>query len=337
MKLTKSFSTVLWVVSVVSLLMLLPADVAAAWGWGSSSSSTKEVAEVEINNNDDPAAAAAAAVVASSPTVVNSRTLESIIHNEQRFVLYNSRRLTGECLPICAEDTISTPTDSPTMTTFDPFSEGQEGTLPPTTGGSTAGTGFPTAFPEVDVDPGTFCRMENSVAWNSDSECSGTPGSCQMRNPYNGQNSCGPGVPVGFYPDLTRCDAYCKCTGTEAPSEYMILNDDLEWDTHQQGTNFYLDGVWGKGGAWGTNGGGQGRNYEMSALGRDRPPQCGGGNPCTSEKTQSCDGCTKWHTCNNILAGPVMDCAPGTLWNKSWGGCDHAYNVKNCEDTPCPK
>jgi len=158
-----------------------------------------------------------------------------------------------------------------------------------------------------------------------------------MRNPDNGQNSCAPGAPAGFYPDLTRCDAYCKCTGTTAPSEYMIVATGLEWDTHQQGTNYYLEGVWGKGGAWGTNGGSQGRNYEMSLLGRARPPQCGGENPCTGTKTQSCDGCTKWHTCNNKLAGPVMACGPGTLWNKSSGGCDHAYNVKKCNDNPCPK
>merc|ERR1712238_608184 len=130
---------------------------------------------------------------------------------------------------------------------------------------TTMETNFPTAMAtEVSsikpVDPSTFCRMENSVAWNSDSNCSGKPGSCQMRNPYNGDNSCGPGVPPGFYPDLTRCDAYCKCTGKQAPSEYMIVDQKLEWDTHQQGTNYYLKGVWGNqkdGGAWGTNGGGQ--------------------------------------------------------------------------------
>mmetsp|Transcript_12097 Transcript_12097/g.13670 ORF Transcript_12097/g.13670 Transcript_12097/m.13670 type:complete len:203 (+) Transcript_12097:63-671(+) len=165
MKLTNSISTVLWVVSVVSLLLLLqPGEVSAAWGWGSSSNTAatkEEVNEVQSNNNnEDPAAAAAADVVVASslPTVVNSRTLESIISNEKRFVLYNSRRLTGECLPICAEDTPKgpqlkttiTPTNSPTLTTTFPpvVSEGQEGTLPINTGGSMdVGTFGPTGFP----------------------------------------------------------------------------------------------------------------------------------------------------------------------------------------------
>ena len=32
---------------------------------------------------------------------------------------------------------------------------------------------------------------------------------------------CGPGVPAGHYPDLTRKDSYCHCTGTEAPGNYQ--------------------------------------------------------------------------------------------------------------------
>mmetsp|Transcript_12096 Transcript_12096/g.13669 ORF Transcript_12096/g.13669 Transcript_12096/m.13669 type:complete len:208 (+) Transcript_12096:63-686(+) len=170
MKLTNSISTVLWVVSVVSLLLLLqPGEVSAAWGWGSSSNTAatkEEVNEVQSNNNnEDPAAAAAADVVVASslPTVVNSRTLESIISNEKRFVLYNSRRLTGECLPICAEDTPKgpqlkttiTPTNSPTLTTtfpptttFSPvsWSKGQEETLPINFDGKVVTFG-PTGFP----------------------------------------------------------------------------------------------------------------------------------------------------------------------------------------------
>jgi len=317
---------------------------------------TNEVKEVKVNDDD-------AAVVL--PTVVNSRTLQSIIDNEKRFVLYNSRRLTGECLPICAEDNDPTlqpsskRTESPTLSTFPPFSEGQVGTLPPSSMGTTeVPTGFPTAletnfptgFPtalatEVSstqaVDPSTFCRMENSVAWNSDSNCSGTPGSCQMRNPYNGDNSCGPGVPPGFYPDLTRCDAYCKCTGTEAPSEYMIVDQQLEWDTHQQKTNYYLTGVWGdqqEGGAWGTNGGGQCWPHEMTIQGRDRPPYCGSGPVCPDKKWHGCDGCSQFYNCATGVASALQKCGSGLLWDESINACNWPSTFK-CTDTngnlPC--
>merc|ERR1711865_844246 len=60
---------------------MLSMEVAAAWGWGATS-------EEE-----------------AAPTIVNNNTIESIIHSQKRFVLYNSRRLSGECLPICMDTT----------------------------------------------------------------------------------------------------------------------------------------------------------------------------------------------------------------------------------------
>jgi len=43
---------------------------------------------------------------ASKPvTLVSNRTVKNMIKEDRRFVLFNSRRLTGECLPICYEPT----------------------------------------------------------------------------------------------------------------------------------------------------------------------------------------------------------------------------------------
>lgn len=347
MKITSSLSTVL----LVLVSMMIP-GVSAAWGWGSS---TADEVKNEVEINDDTASVV-------TPTVVNSRTLQSIIDKEKRFVVYNSRRLTGECLPICSEENVPTAerTKSPTNS---PISEGQE--IPPTdsptiienteTGDPTdTPTKNPTALPTAKpskkptqpptkpFDPGSFCRMENSVAWGSDSECSGKPGSCQMRSIDGKQSSCGPGVPAGFYPDLTRCDAYCKCTGTSAPSEYEIILPELEWDTHQQ-NNVYLDGVWGEDGAWGTDGGGPTWDWQMSIKGRDRPPNCGGP-ACADKNYHACNGCTQFYNCVTGSASSLSSCAGGTLFNAKGknGYCDFASNMDCGEDNngegmlPCP-
>ena len=61
---------------------MLSMEVAAAWGWGATS-------EEE------------AALLVVPPTIVNNNTIESIIHSEKRYVLYNSRRLSGECRKCC--------------------------------------------------------------------------------------------------------------------------------------------------------------------------------------------------------------------------------------------
>jgi len=129
----------------------------------------------------------------------------------------------------------------------------------------------PSPTPEVTpqpVDPSTFC--ENLNICNLDG-----PGNCQISSSGPGVSSCPAGVPLGYYPDLSRCDAYCFCSGSEVPSTYSIVASGLLWDTHAQGAlNSYLDGVWGENGAWGTNGGGAVFPLRLSAEGQQRPPQC---------------------------------------------------------------
>ena len=99
------------VVTSLCILLSTTTSSVSAWGFGSSSSSKQaEEAEVEVNSIE--------------PTSVNSRSLKTIIHEERRFVLFNSRRLSGECLPICSEPE---PTNKPT---FPPVAEAQ--TLSPT-------------------------------------------------------------------------------------------------------------------------------------------------------------------------------------------------------------
>lgn len=85
----------------------------SAWGWGSVARKLSNgVIEEEV-----------------IATVVNSNTIESIIHQEKRFVLFNSRRLTGECLPICTDQPPS-PMEprppTPAETAFPPISFGLE-------------------------------------------------------------------------------------------------------------------------------------------------------------------------------------------------------------------
>ena len=68
-----------------SFLFSMP-GVDAAHSWGLSYNN-KESSEVEI----DASASAAGA------TKINSDSIHDITHSQKRFVLYNSRRLTGEC------------------------------------------------------------------------------------------------------------------------------------------------------------------------------------------------------------------------------------------------
>lgn len=118
------------VVASLCILLSTTTSSVSAWGFGSSSSSKQaEEAEVEVNNTE--------------PTSVNSRSLKTIIHEERRFVLFNSRRLSGECLPICSEPE---PTNKPT---FPPVAEAQ--TLIPTSPERTARpTDPPTLEPTKD-------------------------------------------------------------------------------------------------------------------------------------------------------------------------------------------
>jgi hypothetical protein len=58
---------------------------AANWGWRSNEENATNKNEVEIDAS------------ASAATKINSDSIRDITHSQQRFVLYNSRRLTGEC------------------------------------------------------------------------------------------------------------------------------------------------------------------------------------------------------------------------------------------------
>merc|ERR1711865_156293 len=314
-------------------------EVAAAWGWGATS-------EEE-----------------AAPTIVNNNTIESIIHSQKRFVLYNSRRLSGECLPICM-DTTRPPTlqatlppvvdaqtlppvvDARTLPPTDQATTMSPTTVAPTTNTPTtasptknptnAPTKNPTSAPTKPVDPGSFCH---ALGVKNGCDLKG-PGSCAIQPGPNDEPSCGWGVPVGYYPDLSNCNAYCRCTGTTAPSRYEIVNTGLEWDNFQQGgATYYLDGKFGKNGAWGTNGGGAGRPSDMSVEGQVRPggpkgKTCGPQQKCPtgSYKPQPWNDCKQWYMCNNGQASDVQDCNPGLLFRADLGICDWPANVK-CEET----
>jgi len=120
--------------AILSVIMGEPVEVfAVSWGWGSSSTTE----EVEINQ----IVGSEAGLMPAFPTKVNSRSLETIIADERRFVLFNSRQLNGECLPICAEPAPTPrPTNNPT--------EGQVTTKNPTVSPTTKSpTKNPTANP----------------------------------------------------------------------------------------------------------------------------------------------------------------------------------------------
>ena len=67
------------------LKSLGPEVDAAKWGWRSNEENATIKNEVEIDAS------------ASAATKINSDSIRDITHSQQRFVLYNSRRLTGEC------------------------------------------------------------------------------------------------------------------------------------------------------------------------------------------------------------------------------------------------
>jgi hypothetical protein len=64
---------------------------AADWGWRSNEENAT------INKNEVEIDASASAASATDATRINSDSIEEITLSEKRFVLYNSRRLTGEC------------------------------------------------------------------------------------------------------------------------------------------------------------------------------------------------------------------------------------------------
>jgi len=138
------------------------------------------------------------------------------------------------------------------------------------------------------------------------------------------------GVPEGYYPDLTNCNAYCKCTGTAAPSRYEVVNKGLYWD-HKEASAPYLSGNWGKGGAWGTKGGiTVHKDGGMSWEGIQRPPSCGPPQTCdgpNDNKAHPYNNCKQFFQCSKGAAAKLQNCPNGLLFNGKI--CDWPYNV-NC-------
>jgi hypothetical protein len=210
-----------------------------------------------------------------------------------------------------------------------------------------AGDADPTAAPVADtvtsppvaapapVDPGTFCH-----ALNDRKECGLTgPGSCAVQpgprsDKYpDGEPSCGIGVPVGYYPDLTRCDAYCYCTGGAEPSRYEIVNVGNLYD-HKLASASYLAGKWGKddgNGAWGTTGGiPVSDKGGMSVEGGERPPGCAPEQTCDGPNDNSFhpwNECTEYYQCGNGIAYQIMKCNPPLLFDEKISGCNDPDKV----------
>ena len=93
-------------ISLFILFLVAPIAGISAYGWNSSKAMTDEI-ELSANINK---------------TTVSTRTLKKIIREERRFVLFNSRRLNGECLSICeaeveagTQNPINEPTDKPSI------------------------------------------------------------------------------------------------------------------------------------------------------------------------------------------------------------------------------
>merc|ERR1712183_83797 len=187
--------------------------------------------------------------------------------------------------------------------------------------------------PQADFDPGNFCHGL-AEAHGCDPN---RRGACAINPGPNGEPSCGVGVPTGYYPDLTRCDAYCWCTGTAAPSNYVIVNVGEYYDP-KPGNYHYLEGKFGKDngdGAYGTNGGIPVHiNGGMSYEGTLRPPgTCGPAQYCSGPNDNGFhpwDSCTKYYQCSNGVAFQPQPCGAGTLFNSRTNGCDFPYNV-DCE------
>eukprot|EP00531_Pseudo-nitzschia_arenysensis_P015074 CAMPEP_0116134846 /NCGR_PEP_ID=MMETSP0329-20121206/10868_1 /TAXON_ID=697910 /ORGANISM="Pseudo-nitzschia arenysensis, Strain B593" /LENGTH=660 /DNA_ID=CAMNT_0003629593 /DNA_START=81 /DNA_END=2060 /DNA_ORIENTATION=- len=115
--------------------------------------------------------------------IITNKTIHSMINDERRFVLYNSRKLTGECLEVCvtprAAETME-PTTSPSLSptksqtkspTEEPISEGSEPPLDCDSLGN-LGAGFSEAtdydgecYPHItSLDTNNLAGHDDSVA-----------------------------------------------------------------------------------------------------------------------------------------------------------------------------
>jgi hypothetical protein len=123
---------------------------------------------------------------------------------------------------------------------------------------------------------GTFECGTRAPTISPSSPCGPAAGfECVEGSFVNGVGTCGDGIDVGYYPDLTNKNGYCYCTGTAAPSRYEKCPNGLHWDTLAWS---YLDGndgagtVLGSSGYWGTIGGVCNWPGAVSAQTQQRPP-----------------------------------------------------------------
>jgi len=106
----------------------------------------------------------------SKSTIVSHNTIHEKISIERRFVVYNSRRLTGECLSICQIENNKAPSESPAIITQDPT------TLFPTLDENYIQT--PTGTPTLTVSGGSdgqameacLCQV-NDYEWDQTWQC----------------------------------------------------------------------------------------------------------------------------------------------------------------------
>ena len=104
---------------------------------------------------------------------------------------------------------------------------------------------------------------------------------------------CPAGIPLGYYPDVLDCSAYCYCSGTEAPGRYEKCADGLYWDSLAGDATWLpppygkteIDGTSGSyAGMFGTTGGTCNRPDQMNDENKYRPPfSCQAPRPCTSD------------------------------------------------------
>jgi hypothetical protein len=152
----RNYSTIPVLMLLSESLLLLPSFLtsiskglvlvdAADWGCRSNEENAT------INKNEVEIDASASAASATDATRINSDSIEEITLSEKRFVLYNSRRLTGECLPICtAEAPTVEPTNAPTTKT-PTRAPAEAPTVEPTNAPTTkTPTRAPTAAPTVE-------------------------------------------------------------------------------------------------------------------------------------------------------------------------------------------
>lgn len=120
----------------------------------------------------------------------------------------------------------------------------------PSSSPSSGPSPFPSLMPSSSPSATTVGGLVCGFCTRAQTGC--TTGSCNIQCPDD--------FPSGYYPDLTDHTAYCKCTGTNAPSRYEHCHHGLKWDIlgwNAAGTQtsfFYLN-PYGQGTLWATNGG----------------------------------------------------------------------------------